>query len=361
MIIRTVFNLLKNEVIFRLGIRRTPISLQMPITSKCNSRCLTCNIWKYKERTDLDVSKLSSILANKYFAKVQNVGLNGGEPTLHADFVELVKAILKLPSLKNIFIISNSINSSRLLEQLRSVYPLCKERGVKLNLQISLDGIGGVHDEVRGIKNSFSRTMNTIDTLRQHKDEYLDNFNLGCTISRYNVDYLPEIEEYFESYNVPFYFHLAVPNKRIHNFDDAPFSVMADEHAKQMAAEFFWKRYENAKNRNESCRAFLIYLYLIGKSKKRLFECDYLYRDVTINESLDTFLCATASDKAGNLVDDIPSKKLYSRLESSTKAHCDTCIHYANEPNLRGILTFLFYKIKYYKWTSVYKQLSKML
>lgn len=338
-----------------LHIRRKPRVLQMPITSKCNSRCLTCNIWKYGEKKDIDEVELRHVLNNSFFSKVESVGINGGEPTLHSNFVEVIKAVLTLSSLKSIFVISNCINSDKLLEYLQEIYPLCKEKQVRLKLQVSIDGVDDIHNMVRGIKVSFERSLLVLHELYKSKGRFLDDFNIGCSISKHNVDYLAQIEDYFSEYDIPIYYHLAVPYKRIRNFNDAPFSVLTDKHATQMAKEFFHMKSGTATTHLEKIRCYLIYLYLSGATHKRMFLCDYLYRDITIDENLDTFLCATASYKVGNLIEEIPSFQQYNINVKETKAHCNTCIHYANIPNLRGLYTYLVYKLKTYKWISIYK------
>lgn len=336
-------------------VRRKPRMLQLPITSKCNSRCLTCNIWKMHERIDIDPIRLKRVFEDSFFSKVVSVGINGGEPSLHANFVTVVKAVLTLPKLKDIYIISNCINSEKLLIYLKEIYPLCVNKKVKLHLQISVDGVGEVHNYVRGIKVSFEKSIKTIEELYKNKKMYLDEFDIGCTISKHNVDYLAQIEDFFCDYNIPFYFHLAVPNKRIRNFEDAPFSVLSDQHATQIAKEFFLMKSGTAKSKIEKIRYYLIYLYLAGYTKKRMFLCSYLYQDITINENLDSFLCATASDKVGNYGQKFPSFKEYNKMVKSTKKHCDTCIHYANMPNLSGIYTYYKVKLKTFRWISNYK------
>lgn len=304
---------------------------------------------------DVDPKELKKIFSAPFFSEVKGIGVNGGEPTLHPDFVEVIKAVLTLPKLQSISLISNSINSDKLLELLQMIYPLCKEKGVRLHLQLSIDGVGDIHNEVRGIRISFERSMKTLNELYNHKEKYLDAFDIGCTVSRQNVDYLVQFEDFFSSYDVPFYFHLAVPNKRIYNFDNAPFSVLNDKHATQMAKEFFYNRAVKVCSRLEKIRCTLIYLYLAGKTHKRMFMCNYLYQDITINENLDTFLCATASDKVGSFLAGIPSYKDYNRLINDTKQHCDTCIHYANFPNLRGLWTYFMYKLSTFEWIRRYK------
>ncbi len=352
-IIKIYFNYYLGEL---FNIRRKPRTLQFPITSRCNSRCVTCNIWKHQERMDVNPEELRKLFSSSFFTEVKDVGINGGEPTLHPNFIDVVKAVLTLPKLQNIALISNCINSDKLLYLLHEIYPACKEKGVFLHLQLSVDGIGDIHNEVRGVKISFERTMKTLNELYHHRVKYLDAFDIGCTISRQNVDYLVQLEEYFSDYDVPIYFHLAVPNKRIHNFNDAPFSVLNDKHATQMAKEFFLCRAFKACNRLEKIRSTLIYLYLAGKTHRRMFMCNYLYQDITLNENLDTFLCATASDKVGSFLDGVPSYNQYNRMINTTKKHCDTCIHYANLPNLRGLWTYFLYKLSTFNWLSKYKK-----
>ncbi|WP_233569322.1 radical SAM protein [Alloprevotella sp. OH1205_COT-284] len=335
-----------------------PRTLQLPVTSKCNSRCVTCNIWKYKEKSDIDPIALKTVLSNPFFSRVKSVGLNGGEPFLHPEFVEVVKAVLSLKRIKHITVISNCICQEKTLKTLAEIYPLCKQKNVKLHMQISIDGVHAIHNKVRGVKISFDRSLKVIQTLKKNPGVYVDNFDLGYTISKYNVDYMVQTKEYFQNLKIPIYFHLAVPNKRIHNFNNAPFSVLTEKHATQMAKEFFYSMPIHEKKIIQKIRYTLIYLYLAGKTSKRMFICDYLYSDITINEIFDTFLCATASDKVGNLLEKIPTYKEYNSLVEPTSKHCDTCIHYANVPSLLGLYTFFIYKIKTFKHIQRYNIFS---
>lgn len=354
-----MISIVKSFLLFLLmdffHVRRKPRTLQLPITSRCNSRCLTCNIWNQKEKKDIDSVALKKIFRQSFFSKVSTVGINGGEPTLHPNFVDVIESVLSLPKLGHIFLISNCVNSNKLLSSLEIIYPLCKQKGVKLHLQLSIDGVGEIHNTIRGINKSFDNTLCTLEELCNNHYKYVDEFNIGTTISKYNVDYLIQIQEYFSSFNVPVYYHLAVPNKRIHNFTDASFSVLSDKHALQMAREFFYARSISEKSRKERIRCCLIYLYLSGYTRKRMFKCDYLYQDVTISENLDIYLCATASEKVGNLVKELPTYSHLNKLAKETKIHCNQCIHYANVPNMRGYLAFIKYRLITYNWLKKYR------
>ena len=324
--------------------RTKPRVLQLPITAKCNSRCLTCNIWKDTSRVDIPADKLEDIFKERYFSKIESVGINGGEPTLHRDFDSLLLALFTLPRLKSIYLISNSINAPKLLLLLENMKCRCNERGIKLGVTISVDGIADEHDYVRGISGSFSKTLHTIETILADKNRYCDSLDLGCTISKYNVYHLAQIESFFESYPVNVTFHLAVPNKRILTFGDAPYSVLTDSRARIMAQEFFLGKYLSTRKKSLKVRYFLNYYYLRSINPDRLSICGFLRQNVTIDENLNLYLCATASDCIGNLTEQTVGKMIKSgkmkQMERKTQEHCATCIHYASIPNLKGLLVF---------------------
>ena len=83
--------------------REKPHVLQMPITSRCNSCCVTCNVWKHHERTDIDAAVLKDALKDPFFSEVQSVGINGGEFSLVPNFMAILEALTSLPSLVSIY------------------------------------------------------------------------------------------------------------------------------------------------------------------------------------------------------------------------------------------------------------------
>ena len=151
-----------------LKIRLRPKVLQLPVTNRCNSRCLTCNIWKIAEKTDCNADVLQSVLKNPFFQKIEVVGVNGGEPSLYSGIEKLVSALFVLKRLKRIHIISNGMNGKLLLDKLAKITALCDTHHVKLYLTVSVDGIGSVHDAVRGISGAFEKTIQTVKCILQN-------------------------------------------------------------------------------------------------------------------------------------------------------------------------------------------------
>lgn len=354
----------KNFIQSKLKIRTKPKVLQLPITGKCNSRCVTCNVWKNKAPVDIDPDDLKNILKQEYFNEVMTVGLNGGEPTLHRGFKDVLDAVLILPKIRVVHLISNAMLSARLLDMLEYSKLQCSQKGVVFNYTISIDGVNQVHNIVRGIPTAFQKTMTSLESILKDQKKYCDNIYIGCTISKYNVYYLAEVDIYFTRYNIPISYHLAVPNKRIGTFNEADYSVLSDPRAKLMAEEFFLGRYPVETNKVLKLRYFMNYFYLKNGGKNRLATCAYLHRDVTIDEHLNTYLCATASDKIGNLkentFEELIKKGAVKEIEQRISKQCDTCIHYVDYPSLRGLFIFLKYYINdRINWNIKFKYLAK--
>lgn len=344
-------NYLQQSVLKR---RVKPRVLQMPVTSKCNSRCVTCKVWCTSDKNDMDASALKQGLKDPFFEKVEVVGINGGEPSLYKDIGGLLDALFVLKNLKRVHFISNALLSDRLLSLMETVKQKCAVRKVVVYLTISIDGVGDVHNSVRGISNGFSKTLDTLTALKEDKEKYCDVLDIGCTISNRNVEYVQEIECFVKSLQVDAYYHPAVPNKRLHNFYDTDFSVMYNERSRQLATEYFYCRYKKTSNLKHKLRSYLIFYYLLNRGNVRLAGCQYLRSDVTITETLDLFLCATASDKVGNLKETSASALLKSgqlkKQEKKVENCCFTCVHYIVFPSLKGGWYFLKQLFQPYTW-----------
>jgi hypothetical protein len=346
-----VLGLLKETISDSLRIRRKPRVLQMPVTGRCNSRCKTCNVWKIepKDRVDIDADALGKVLRDPYFNKVETVGLNGGEISLLRDLHPIVDALSSLPSLKYVHIISNGLLPKKLLECLRLLKENLNNRGVRLGFTLSVDGIGDIHEKVRGIPGCFQKTKSLLETFNEDKTPYCDFANIGCTISQHNVAYLAEIKEFLSQYDIPVYYHLAVPNKRIHTFEDAEYSVLKEPRAVMLAQEFFYDLYTSTRFRKapiDKFKYFANFHYLKNGGKGRLARCGYLYQDVTIDEHLDFSLCATASEVVGSLKESCANKlvksKAIKKIRKQNSQYCETCIHYTDSPSFKGLIIFVF-------------------
>lgn len=330
------------------NIRQKPCTIQMPITSRCNSRCKTCNVWKEHETKDIDPIALKEALSDTFFSEVTTVGINGGEFTLVPNFVEIVKTVLTLPKISNIYLITNGLFPKRLYEYLQSAYALCKEKGVHMHLCLSVDGIGKIHEFVRGVPNCFNKTIEIIDKMQYDRERYCSSFSIGCTISIHNAEYIKEVRDFLESYpGLQVEYHCAIPNKRIKTFDNADYYVLHDDRKRLLVAEFFYEEFLNPNKRNKKFQNFANYYFLKNGCNQRLNTCAYLNRDVTIDENLNLSLCATASDIIGNLKEKSATELFHSkkstRIRKEISNYCKQCGHYSYHPlNIYGRLAYIY-------------------
>lgn len=334
--------------------RTSPRVLQLPITSRCNSRCVTCNIWRAPDKNDLDAAALKQAFQDPFFRKIEVVGVNGGEPSLYRNREELIDALFTLRKLKRVHFISNALATEPLLQLMRTVKQKCSERGIKVYLTVSIDGVGIVHNGVRGVNDGFSRTLKTVRALKENQQEYCDKLDVGCTLSNRNIEYVQETECFLKFLGIDAYYHPAVPNKRLHNFQETDFSLVVNTRSRQLATEYFYCRYKNSSGLRHKLRSFLIYYYLLHKGRGRLAGCQYLRDNITLSETGDLFLCATASDRIGNLKEISASALLgsgaFEKEEKKIEPYCPTCVHYIVFPSLKGGWYFLKQLFSPYIW-----------
>lgn len=357
--------ILINSIYRYLSIRQKPRTLQMPITSRCNSMCKTCNVWKLPEKKDIDAKRLKESLSDSFFSEVETIGLNGGEITLVKNINDILEALFILPKLKSVHIISNGLLPDKLLSLLFKAKQKLNEHGITLGFTLSIDGYNKIHEEVRGISGCFKKSEKILNEITRNQGLYCDTFNIGCTISRFNVAWLPQTECFLEQYPVKVIYHLAVPNKRIHTFNDYTYYVFQEEECRLLALEFFQFKYQTTSLKKDPMtkfRYFANYYFLKNGGKGRLAHCSYLDRDVTINENLELSLCATASESAGNLNEASAQSisKNFRKIRNQNINNCDTCIHYADTPTIKGLLIFIYSLLrKNFDWNHKFIYLTK--
>lgn len=114
-----------------------PLHVQIELTDGCNLSCKYCYRDALLDKTkkeDISFKKLLSFL-EKEKEKEKNlleIGVTGGEPTLHPDFLVIMKYVLS--NFELVELITNGTNSKKILELLNT---LTKEEKNKLNLSVS--------------------------------------------------------------------------------------------------------------------------------------------------------------------------------------------------------------------------------
>ena len=167
-----------------------PYKMTFAITYKCQSRCLTCNIWQRKPVNELTVDEIREFAKkNNYFRWLE---ITGGEPFLNSDIVEIVKAFVQ--NSDGLFILTMPTNSLCNQEMLAGKLKQILDLGIpKVSITLSLDGNRELHDKIRGIPGNFDKVMSMARRLKELQKEYKNLFFVfGYTMSRLNQGHLEE-------------------------------------------------------------------------------------------------------------------------------------------------------------------------
>jgi len=184
-----------------------PRELMFPITYRCNAKCVMCGIWKYPRRKELSLEQIEHLLSDKLFRGIQVIDITGGEPTLRDDLVQVVHVIIdKLPELKKINLSTNALDTDRVNNSCVGIAKAAEKKGIDFFVAASLDGIGRIHETVRGVPDAFRKVSETIFRLKQLSRRHHFRFGVGTTISPTNLRDIPNVYEWckFNDINVDF-------------------------------------------------------------------------------------------------------------------------------------------------------------
>jgi MoaA/NifB/PqqE/SkfB family radical SAM enzyme len=171
--------------------RKLPLSLTFNLTNRCNCRCKTCGIYNSQSR-ELSQEEIIKILQS-FGGNVPWLTFSGGELFLRDDFDVLCIAAHDLLKPKIINIPTNATLPHAVCDKIEKVLRACRHSRIILNM--SLDGIGSKHDEIRGLKGSFDSLLESYRKLRGLKYK---NFHIGINtiLSKHNAgDFLSLVHE----------------------------------------------------------------------------------------------------------------------------------------------------------------------
>ncbi len=316
-----------------------PLNLTVSATYRCNSRCRTCNVWK---------KKTNEFTADEFDKTFKSIGdspywltISGGEPFLRDDIVEISCSAYHhfRPGIINIP--TNGILHDKIPARVEDIVKSCPETQIIVNL--SIDGIGEQHDNIRNVKNNFEKAFKTFDALRAL--DY-DNFSLGIhtVISKYNVNEIPRIYEHLLAKDPDSYI-TEIAEERV-ELDTMGSGITPSLEEYSKAIDFLINKIEQEKYSGVSkmTQAFRLEYYdhvkKVLKEKKQILPCYAGFASAHIAPDGDVWTCCIRAEPVGNLRDaDYDFKKVwfsdkaYRLRESIKKKECYCPLanaHYTN-------------------------------
>ena len=145
-------------------------------TSRCNLSCSHCF---YHDSLNKKFNELSLEEIDKFTKTMDpllHLIITGGEPYLREDIDEIVRIFYENTKVPIISIPSNGFFMDRMLKKIRNIMESCPE--LVLCQHISLDGLKGDHDKIRGLDGCFDRAIKTIYALKGLQKEF-GRVNIG--------------------------------------------------------------------------------------------------------------------------------------------------------------------------------------
>ncbi|ARM76602.1 PTO1314 family radical SAM protein [Acidianus manzaensis] len=155
-----------------MGYKKLPLIAGHKLLYTCNLRCKMCPFWRRKDEKLLSIDEEVKIMDSLKNAGVLFLGFEGGEPLLRSDIDQILME-----------------SNKRFHTSLVSNGWLLKDKVKKIedyvdHVFVSLDGIGDVHDSIRGVKGSFERAVNSI---KECKARGLDT-SISFTLTKDNLN-----------------------------------------------------------------------------------------------------------------------------------------------------------------------------
>lgn len=294
-----------------------PLTLTFSVTAACQSRCLTCNIGNVylanpklaKQNLSLDeIEKVFKSLGKIYFFNV-----SGGEPFMRPELAEIIRLACIHLKPRLIHIPTNAISPRFIDKTTRKILEYMAEyapASTPISIKPSIDGIGAMHDYVRGVEGNFELLEQTIDVLLAiRKENPRLHVDLGTVISNYNIHHLDDIEDWVHSRGIESYRHeIAEQRAEFHNLGD-PITPPVETYEK-LTAGFKEKILNNISNKSWLTRTTeavrLVYYDVaiqILKEKKQVTPCYGGISNIHMNYNGDIWPCCVlgSDNRMGNV------------------------------------------------------------
>lgn len=161
-----------------------PIDIILPITERCNARCLFCKYCPH-ENWFMPVEDIE--FYDVLLKKVKNFGFSAyGEPLLHPDFSTLAQLVKsRIDPRATTYLVTNG---SQLNQHLDTVKRYCNSVSVSLNAATAK-----THEKVMHLDNKFEQIIEAIEDLIIYRDYYDAKFivQLSFVVIKDNIHEIP--------------------------------------------------------------------------------------------------------------------------------------------------------------------------
>ena len=278
-----------------------PINLTVSLLYSCNSRCLTCNVWK-KKTDNLTVDEYEKIFAGIGKGPWEVI-FTGGEPFLRKDIVEICRAAVHHMQVPILIIPTNGLLTERIVEKVRAILDALPQ--TKLVINMSIDEISEADDRIRGVPGAYDKAIETFSRLREIKSDRLE-LKVHTVISRHNVRRIAAIYDELQRRLGPVEWISEIAEERVElDTIGADITPSADDYELAIDEVIKQFRHERQSKLSRLTQAFRIEYYELVKrilrEKRRVVPCYAAYASCQIAPDGDVWACCVGAESLGNL------------------------------------------------------------
>ena len=288
-------------------VKNKPLQLTFFVTRRCNSACSFCFYLNEKKRNtpaqELTLEEIERFASS--LPELLWLAFSGGEVFLREDIVEIAEVFYNHTKPVIMLLPTNGLMPEMIAERVEEILRRCPRSTVAVKL--SLDGIGEVHDSLRGVKGNFEKVLETYNRLSPLLEEY-PNFELGINtvLCSANQDKVEEVFEYVS---------------RLENIKTHTLSLIrgdVSEELKRVDIERYRRLIEMLERELRSGKARIYrfpgarlkaaqdvlqrrLIYRTAVEKRRLVPCYAGRLNLVVTESGDVYPCEILDRKMGNL------------------------------------------------------------
>ncbi len=309
-----------------------PRAMCIYVIYRCNMRCRMCGIWKQnlKYKDELSLEELDKILSDPLFSKLEFININGGEPNLREDLVEIVKIFInKSPHLKTITLNTNGIPPEKTVENAEKISNLCQKNKIRFSVSISLHKIGKEYDKIAGIKDAYFKVKEAFDGLKKINQNNKFYISANCVITNLNLLSLEEMLEWSRKENIPVNFTLGEVRERFNNLNMKR-NIEIEDRNKDFLIKFFRTLAKDKSLFNHHAFRYKVLADMIEFNRERYISCHYAIGGLILGSEGSLFYCKD-SKSIGNCREQsaysiyYDKKNLEYREKKLLKGKCKKC------------------------------------
>jgi MoaA/NifB/PqqE/SkfB family radical SAM enzyme len=292
-----------------------------------------CSIWKESPTSHLSLQQFEQIFSSNDFSFIRSLTLTGGEPTLRANLAQIFNIIYQhTPNLEHILIATNGLNTSMIVRQVRLILETLDTISnlvYRMDVQISLHGVGEIHDRVTGIPGAFQRVSDTINELGALQINYpLLSLRLNCVLMPCNLSFVDSLVNFSTRQMLPItYTPVILADNYFNNTDNIEDLTFSQKYS-QIASCFFEQLSQEEKNSFRFCYRNVAQMI---QGHKRTRKCMMGLYNFILECNGDVHFCFNSEEiNLGNLLTDSFESVWFGEHTDKARRklralHCPTC------------------------------------